>query len=92
MSGSEMNQYKTGTNATFWAYLYGPAGIIKNLVTNNYHYQDGSGSTSHLVDSSGNLIEWYRYDLQVTRFRNSVSSWPWIVTRGPQICRATSSR
>jgi hypothetical protein len=25
-----------------------------------------SGNTSHLVDSSGNLLEWYRYDLRGT--------------------------
>jgi RHS repeat-associated protein len=48
------------------SYLYGPTGPIKNLVSNNYYYQDGSGSTSHLADGSGNLLEWYRYDLQGT--------------------------
>jgi RHS repeat-associated protein len=48
------------------SYLYGATGIIKNLTTNNYYFQDGSGSTSHLSDSGGHLIEWYRYDLQGT--------------------------
>jgi RHS repeat-associated protein len=47
-------------------YLYGPTGPIKNLVSNNYYYQDGSGSTSHLADGTGHLLEWYRYDLQGT--------------------------
>jgi RHS repeat-associated protein len=50
------------------SYLYGPTGLVKNLKTNNYYYQDGSGSTSHLADSSGHLLEWYRYDLQGTPF------------------------
>jgi RHS repeat-associated protein len=39
---------------------------VKNLVTNQYYYQDASGSTSHLADSTGHLLEWYRYDLQGT--------------------------
>jgi RHS repeat-associated protein len=46
------------------SYLYGVTGLVKNLKTNNYYYQDGSGSTSHLANSSGTLLEWYRYDLQ----------------------------
>jgi RHS repeat-associated protein len=47
-------------------YLYGPTGLVKNLTSGNYYYQDGSGSTSHLASSSGTLLEWYRYDLQGT--------------------------
>lgn len=46
------------------AWLYGPGGIVKELTQNHYYYQDGSGSTSHLTDSNGALLEWYRYDLQ----------------------------
>jgi RHS repeat-associated protein len=49
-------------------YLYGPTGLVKNLRTNNYYYQDGSGSTSHLANSGGALLEWYRYDLDGTPF------------------------
>jgi len=45
------------------SYLYGPTGLVKNLTTNRYYYQDASGSTSHLADSTGHLVEWYRYDL-----------------------------
>jgi RHS repeat-associated protein len=52
------------------SYLYGPTGLVKNLKTNNYYYQDGNGSTSHLANSSGTLLEWYRYDLQGTPFVN----------------------
>src|SRR6266496_3587723 len=48
------------------AYLYGPSGLVKNLLSGNYYYQDGSGSTSHLASSGGALLEWYRYDLQGT--------------------------
>ena len=47
-------------------YVYGPGGLIKELDNNRYYYQDGSGSTSQLADSSGHLLEWYRYDLQGT--------------------------
>ena len=59
-----MQEYQGTTE--IGAYLYGPSGLVKNLVTNNYYYQDGSGSTSHLADGSGALLEWYRYDLQGT--------------------------
>jgi RHS repeat-associated protein len=31
-----------------------------------YYLKDASGCTSHLADSSGHLIEWYRYDLHGT--------------------------
>jgi RHS repeat-associated protein len=41
-------------------------GLIENLTTNNYYFQDASGSTSHLADANGNLLEWYRYDLDGT--------------------------
>jgi RHS repeat-associated protein len=46
------------------SYLYGATGLVKNLTTSRYYYQDGSGSTSHLANSSGQLLEWYWYDLQ----------------------------
>jgi RHS repeat-associated protein len=48
------------------AYLSGATGLIKNLLSSNYYYQDASGSTSHLADSVGTLLEWYRYDLHGT--------------------------
>jgi RHS repeat-associated protein len=48
------------------AYLSGAGGLVKNLVSGNYYYQDASGSTSHLGSGSGQLLEWYRYDLQGT--------------------------
>jgi RHS repeat-associated protein len=59
-----IEEYQSGGMAA--AYLHGAGGLVKDLTTNNYYYQDGSGSTSHLPDSAGNLLEWYRYDLQGT--------------------------
>ena len=47
-------------------YLYGPTGLVKELQATRFYFQDGSGSTSHLADSTGHLLEWYRYDLQGT--------------------------
>ena len=56
--------HMSGGNAVEDAsYLYGVTGLVKNLKANNYYYQDASGSTSHLADSSGHLLEWYQYDL-----------------------------
>jgi RHS repeat-associated protein len=49
-------------------YVYGPTGLVKELVNNRYYYQDGSGSTSHVANASGQLQEWYRYDLQGAPF------------------------
>ena len=71
-----LGEYKTGTSGAFWAYLYGAGGMVKNLVTNNYYYQDASGSTSHLANSAGALIEWYRYDLQGTPYFYNASNQP----------------
>ena len=51
--------------ATTASYVYGAGRLLTNQ-TLNYYYQDASGSTSHLADSSGHLLEWYRYDLQGT--------------------------
>ena len=43
------------------AYLYGAGGIVENVTTQRFYYQDGSGSTSHLSDAMGNLLEQYTY-------------------------------
>jgi RHS repeat-associated protein len=64
--GWNLVQEYHGNGTVDASYLYGPTGLVKNLLTNNYYYQDGSGSTSHLANSSGVLQEWYRYDLQGT--------------------------
>ena len=55
-------EYAAGSTSPSAAYL--PE--LKILTTNRYYYQDASGSTSHLTDSTGHLLEWYRYDLQGT--------------------------
>jgi RHS repeat-associated protein len=48
------------------AYLQGGQGVIKSLVNNVYYYQDKLGSTTHVADGSGQLLESYRYDLYGT--------------------------
>jgi RHS repeat-associated protein len=52
------------------AYVYGAGDLIAEKISGHYYYHDGSGSTSHLADVNGNLLEWYRYDLQGTPFVN----------------------
>ncbi len=64
--GWDLVEEYQGAGTVTAAYLYGPTGLVKNLVSNNYYYQDGSGSTSHIANSSGALVEWYRYDLHGT--------------------------
>jgi RHS repeat-associated protein len=61
-------EYAPGAASPSSAYLAGAGGLVKNLVSAVYYYQDASGSTSHLADSAGNLLEWYRYDLHGTPF------------------------
>ncbi|MBX6326826.1 MAG: RHS repeat-associated core domain-containing protein, partial [Chthoniobacterales bacterium] len=48
------------------AYVYGASGLIAATYNGQvyFHFQDASGSTSHLTDANGVLREWYRYDLQ----------------------------
>jgi RHS repeat-associated protein len=62
-----IEEYQAG-GITTAAYLYGATGLISG-VTNGYfayYFQDASGSTSHVTDANGHLLEWYRYDLQGT--------------------------
>jgi RHS repeat-associated protein len=53
-------------SANVWtnAYYDGPGGRLADM--GHYYYAEGSGSTSHLADSTGHLLEWYRYDLHGT--------------------------
>ena len=45
-------------------YVYGATGLVRDMESpNHYYYQDASGSTSHVANNSGSLMEWYRYDL-----------------------------
>jgi RHS repeat-associated protein len=62
-----IEEYQSGGAPTA-TYLYGAGGLIAGMANGqfNYYYQDGSGSTSHLADTTEHLVEWYRYDLQGT--------------------------
>jgi RHS repeat-associated protein len=61
---SQIRKYSCGgCKLRLWSHRIG-----QELKTNNYYYQDGSGSTSHLANNNGTLLEWYRYDLQGTPF------------------------
>jgi RHS repeat-associated protein len=44
-------------------YVQGYHGLVKTLVDNIYYYQDELGSTSHIASSSGQLLEYYKYNL-----------------------------
>lgn len=57
--------HKSGNNAVVDASnVYGTTGLVRDMENpNHYYYQDASGSTSHLANNSGNLVEWYRYDM-----------------------------
>jgi RHS repeat-associated protein len=50
------------------AYLQGASGVIKSWGANGtfYYYQDKLGSTTHIANASGALLESYRYDLYGT--------------------------
>jgi RHS repeat-associated protein len=60
-----VEEYATGLQRTE-GYLQGATGVIKTLVTNRYYYQDKLGSTTHVANASGALLESYRYDLYGT--------------------------
>ncbi len=47
------------------AYLQGATGVIKSWTPSSiiYYYQDKLGSTTHVANASGALLESYRYDL-----------------------------
>ncbi len=59
-------EYNAGSSIPLNAYLNGAGGLVKNLTANIYYYQDASGSTSHVANAAGALLEWYRYDLHGT--------------------------
>jgi RHS repeat-associated protein len=58
-----IGEYAPGATTPSIAYLYGAGGLVKNLSNNEYYYQDGRGSTSHVANSTGALNEYYQYDL-----------------------------
>jgi RHS repeat-associated protein len=51
------------TGALIQGYVQGYHGLVKTLVDNVYYYQDELGSTSHIADGAGALIESYQYDV-----------------------------
>jgi RHS repeat-associated protein len=58
-----IEEYGTG-NVVAAKYLQGAHGPIKSLIgTIFYYYQDELGSTSHIADATGHLLEYYKYDL-----------------------------
>jgi len=57
-----LEEYTTG-NVLVQKYLQGYHGLVKTLVNNIYYYQDELGSTSHIANSSGALLEYYKYNL-----------------------------
>ena len=61
-------EYNGGSTTPLTAYVNGAGGLVKLMTASSsyYYYQDASGSTSHLSDNTGHLVEWYRYDLQGT--------------------------
>jgi RHS repeat-associated protein len=58
-----IEEYSPGSSTVrIGAYLQGAHGPIKSLLNNVYYYQDSLGSTSHIANASGQLLEKYRYD------------------------------
>ena len=51
------------TGARVQGYVEGYHGLVKTLVNSVYYYQDELGSTSHVADTHGVLLEYYKYDL-----------------------------
>jgi RHS repeat-associated protein len=51
------------TGARLQGYVQGYHGLVKTLVDNIYYYQDELGSTSHIADANGALLEYYKYNL-----------------------------
>jgi RHS repeat-associated protein len=57
-----LEEYTTG-NVLVEKYLQGYHGLVKTFTNNIYYYQDELGSTSHIANASGALLESYQYDL-----------------------------
>jgi RHS repeat-associated protein len=57
-----LEEYTSG-NVLVEKYLQGYHGLVKTLVANIYYYQDELGSTSHIADGTGSIIESYQYDI-----------------------------
>ena len=62
-----LEEYALGLTPTT-SYLQGANGVIKSWGSNGtiYYYQDKLGSTTHIADANGTLLESYHYDLYGT--------------------------
>jgi RHS repeat-associated protein len=62
-----LEEYSSSLNVVT-GYLQGTTGVIKSWSAANtlYYYQDKLGSTTHVVNASGQLVESYHYDLYGT--------------------------
>jgi RHS repeat-associated protein len=62
-----VEEYASGLNTTT-SYLQGANGVIKSWGGSGtfYYYQDKLGSTTHVADAKGTLLESYHYDLYGT--------------------------
>jgi RHS repeat-associated protein len=61
-----IQEYGTASSAVpAVAYLQGATGVIKSWTASNviYYYRDKLGSTTHIANAAGALLESYRYDL-----------------------------
>ena len=58
-----LEEYGTEGGAALETYLQGYHGLVRTFVNVVYYYQDSLGSTSHIANASGQLLESYRYDL-----------------------------
>jgi hypothetical protein len=66
IADARLIQPNTGSSIVSNAYLYGAGGLVKNLSTNSYYYQEASGSTSHLSNSSGTPILYNASNTQIS--------------------------
>src|ERR1700682_195806 len=58
-----LEEYGPEGGAPIETYLQGYHGLVKTFVNVVYYYQDSLGSTSHIANANGQLLESYRYDL-----------------------------
>lgn len=60
-------EYAAGASTPTNAYVFGPGGLLRRSGGGFvYYYHDAMGSTSHVANSNGTLVELYRYDIQGT--------------------------
>jgi RHS repeat-associated protein len=60
-----IQEYNSGSSVPNYSYVYAINGIAERIDASNntiLYLQDALGSTSHVTDASGNLIEYYKYD------------------------------